>query len=383
MNQLKVFIKSDLADVLCVAIPKILGGGSQLALSLILVRFLSPPQFGMFVVCLTSILLLDAVIGSAIDMAIFRLAPIYRESAPLRARPIEKAGLALKPIGSLVLLVPLLLSLSLVSQILFQNSEQGLLLLAAYGALVGLLIFRSMQVHFQIERRFFAYGASDLLHTVARFGGIAILLILDAATPERIFFIYCLAAFTVSGAGLAGWAKPVLQARFSLEAVKEFTGILGWYLPTVIVGSIASRMDLFLVSALGGVAEAGIYGAAQMFALVPQLLGTYASAVFSPRVLPMWREGKLQRDYWRYQLILGATALLFFALAVIGTGPLGSLLLPEIYQPSQGVIVLLLPTGLAAMVNFPLTIPLLLYTHPKVVLGVDLVAIPTATVAAM
>jgi O-antigen/teichoic acid export membrane protein len=373
--------QSDLKDVLCVAIPKILGGVSQLALSLVLVRFLNPSEFGMFSVCLTSVLLLDAVFGSAIDMAIFRLAPLYQESMPVRARQIEKAGLFLKPLASLVLLVPLVLLLPRVSQVLFQDPTHGMLLLAAYGALVGLLIFRSMQVHFQIQRRYVAYGVSDLIHTAARFGTIGLLVALGRVTPERILGIYCVAAVTVTTVGLAWWARPVWAAPSSLEAARELTGILRWYLPTVVVGSIAGRMDVFFVSTWGGVAEAGIYGVALMFALVPQLLGTYAAAVSSPRLLPMWREGKLIAKYLRYQSVLAGIALVLFLLALLCIGPLGSILLPEAYRRSRTVILFLLPMGLAALINFPMTIPLLLYTYPKVLLLADLVAIPIAAAA--
>jgi O-antigen/teichoic acid export membrane protein len=373
--------QSELKDVSCVAIPKILGGVSQLALSLVLVRFLNPSEFGMFSVCLTSVLLLDAVFGSAIDMAIFRLAPLYQESTPVRARQIEKAGLFLKPLASLVLLVPLVLLLPRVSQVLFQDPAHGMLLLAAYGALVGLLIFRSMQVHFQIQRRYVAYGVSDLIHTAARFGTIGLLLVLGHVTPERILGVYCAAAITVTAVGLVWWARPVWAAPSSLNAARELIGILRWYLPTVVVGSIAGRMDVFFVSSWGGVAEAGIYGVALNFALVPQLLGTYAAAVFSPRILPMWREGKLSEKYLKYQSLLAGIAVVLFLLALLCIGPLGSILLPEAYRRSRTVIVFLLPMGLAALINFPMTIPLLLYTYPKVLLLADLLAIPIAAAA--
>ncbi len=374
--------KSTWFEILCVAVPKVLGGISQLALSLVLIRFLGPAQFGILSVCLTSILLLDAVLGSAIDMAIFRLAPLYATNDVQLARQVEKAGLYLKPVGSLVLLVPLVLFAPFLSQALFQDPNQGTVLLASYAALVGLLMFRSMQVHFQIERRFVAYGVTDLVHTFTRFGLICLLLVaFGPVFPEHILGIYFLAATGVTVAGLLTASRAVLAVPYSRNATRELVGVLRWYLPAVIAGSFVSRMDMFFVSAWGGVAEAGIYGTAQMFALLPQLLGTYAAAVLSPRILPMWREGKLVKVYGRYQLLLSGAAIGLFLVAWLSAGPLGDWILPEAYQRASTVSLLLLPTGLVAFINFPVTIPLLLYTHPKVLLIADLLTIPIAAAA--
>ncbi|MBM3785483.1 MAG: hypothetical protein FJW30_14045 [Acidobacteria bacterium] len=373
--------QSTLKDVLLVAVPKGIGGVSQLLLSLVLIRYMGPASFGIVSVSLAAILLLDSIFGSAIDMAIFRLAPLYRMTDPLRARQIEKAGLLLKPAASLLLLGPLLFALPGISQALFQDRSQAAVLLLALGALLGLLMFRSMQVHFQNERRFVAYGVSDLLHTVARFGSIGLLLLLSTPTPERILAIYFFAAFAVTIFGLFWFTRPVLSAPFSRDAAAELARILAWYLPTVVAGSIASRMDVFFISSFGGVEEAGIFGAAQMFALVPQLFGTYAAAVFSPRVLPMWRAGTLITRYVQVQSLLLGVSVVLFLLVWLGTGTLGAHLLPPKYLRAREVILILLPSGLAALINFPLTIPLLLYTYPRALLAADLLAIPLVALA--
>jgi O-antigen/teichoic acid export membrane protein len=157
-------------------------------------------------------------------------------------------------------------------------------------------------------------------------------------------------------------------------------GVLKWYLATVIAGSIASRMDVFFVSSFSSVREAGIYGAAQMFALVPQLLGTYLSAVFSPRVLPLWRDGRLPQIFVRYQIALCALAVLSYALSCLAVGPLSSTVLPGTYARATNVILTLLPSGLVALITFPWTIPFILYTRPKTLLLADCIAIPVMAV---
>jgi O-antigen/teichoic acid export membrane protein len=370
--------QSDIKDMLWVAIPKGIGGLSQLLLSLVLIRFMGPSPFGIVSVCLSCVLLLDSVFGSAIDMAIFRLAPLYRESQPLRSRQIEQAGLLLKPVVCLLMLGPLTILLPALSRLLFQDPSHGLALLMAFGALLGLLMFRSMQVHFQIEHRFAAYGVADVTHTAVRYTALGILLALGLATPVSILGCYLASAFLVTAIGLHAWTRPVLAAPFNRSAVGELGSVLKWYLPTVVVGSIASRMDVFFVSSLAGVGEAGIYGVAQMFALVPQLMGTYAAAVYSPRILPMWRAGGLTKTYFRVQTLLVAISAAVYLLTWTAIGPLGSRLLPADYQRAKDVILWLVPSGLAAMINFPLTIPLLLYTHSRLLLAADMVCIALA-----
>ncbi|MDX2267556.1 MAG: hypothetical protein NW208_05585 [Bryobacter sp.] len=344
---------------------------------MLLVRVMGPAEFGMVSVGFASSILLDSVLGAAIDMSVFRLAPLYSSENPLRARQIEQAGILLKFGGGLILLVPLLALLSPLSSLLFQDAGQGALLLWTYGALVGLLLIRSLQAHFQVSGRYVLYGVSDLLHTVCRFGGIGFLLFSsNDVAPSQVMAIYFFAALTVTAGGLLFWARPLLTVPFNSGALQELLVPLRSYVPAVVAGTLASRTDMFFVTTFAGVSAAGIYGAAQMFTIIPQLLGSYVGAVFSPKILPWWQAGKLRREYPCYQFLLFLLAIALFGFVWILTGPMGGLFLPEAYQRSSTIVLILLPAGLSAMMNFPLTIPLMLYTRPKVLLLVDILSIP-------
>jgi O-antigen/teichoic acid export membrane protein len=135
-------------------------------------------------------------------------------------------------------------------------------------------------------------------------------------------------------------------------------------------------MDVFFVSSLAGVKEAGVFAAAQLFALLPQLLGIYMAAVFSPKVLPMWRKGELGPVYRKYLWGLLALAVAGYAGALLLVGILGDRILPESYREAAPVILLLLPAGLSAFVAFPWTIPFLLYARPKLLLFADCLSLP-------
>lgn len=368
-------IANDLHDVLWVAVPKGFGGAVQVCFSVVLVRFLGPKSFGMFSVCLAAVILCDSIFGSAIDMSIFRIAPLYRDQNPLAALQIQKAGLMIKPLGALVAIVPIVLFGSRLSQALFQTPDAAPLLYITLAALLGSLLIRSTQVHFQIERRFRIYGLTDLLDTFLCFGTITALLLAGIRSPIKLLAVYAIVPITVSAIILGTFARKMAFVQVTPEATRVLLRTLKWFLITVIVGSLLSRMDLFFVSAFAGVQEAGIYSAAQIFALLPALMGLYISAVFSPRVMPLWQQGKLRPIYMRYQVGLLVLALLIYLVSLFLLPRVTSHILPASFRRSNAVILALLPAGLCSFLSFPWTIPFLLYLRPRLLVVIDCIAL--------
>jgi O-antigen/teichoic acid export membrane protein len=368
-------IANDLHDVLWVAVPKGFGGAVQVCFSVVLVRFLGPKSFGMFSVCLAAVILCDSIFGSAIDMSIFRIAPLYRDQNPLAALQIQKAGLMIKPLGALVAIVPIILFGSRLSQALFQTPDAAPLLYITLAALLGSLLIRSTQVHFQIERRFRIYGLTDLLDTFLCFGTITALLLAGIRSPIKLLAVYAIVPITVSAIILGTFARKMALVQVTPEATRVLLRTLKWFLITVIVGSLLSRMDLFFVSAFAGVQEAGIYSAAQIFALLPALMGLYISAVFSPRVMPLWQQGKLRPIYMRYQVGLLVLALLIYLVSLFLLPRVTSHILPASFRRSNAVILALLPAGLCSFLSFPWTIPFLLYLRPRLLVVIDCIAL--------
>ena len=368
-------MRRDFRDLLWVAFPKLLGGALQLIFNILLLRHLGPQSFGMLAVCLSAVILCDSIFGSAIDMSIFRIAPLYRTKSSLSALQVQQAGLLLKPAGALLAVLPIALFAPRISLALFQRSDATPLLYLTLGALLGTLLIRSTQVHFQIERKYKPYGLTDVINNVICFGAIGMLLAARIYSNYAILLVYAAVPIAVSIVNLTTRARAIVTVPVSTRALRTLGRTLQWFLPTVVIGSILSRMDVFFVSGFAGVSQAGIYSAAQIFALLPALMGLYMSAVFSPRIMALWQEGKLKRFYIRYQAGLVALAVLIFLSAMVYLNSIAGLLLPASYHESTGVILALLPAGLCSMITFPLTIPLLLYSRPKVMLLIDCVGV--------
>jgi hypothetical protein len=101
-------VTGTLAEFLWVAAPKIAAGGAQLLANLFLVRRLGPENAGVLFVCITAIMLSDAVLGSSLDIAVLKLATSGAGRVEAASLRIQKAALSGKVFGCVILATILL-----------------------------------------------------------------------------------------------------------------------------------------------------------------------------------------------------------------------------------------------------------------------------------
>jgi O-antigen/teichoic acid export membrane protein len=102
----------------------------------------------------------------------------------------------------------------------------------------------------------------------------------------------------------------------------------------------------------------------------------YLGVVFAPRIMPLWEQARLSSIYNRFQTAALAASLVLFALAVLLADKIWAILLPSSYDGSATLALLLLPSALAALVNFPWTLSFLMFTHPRFLLMLEVCALP-------
>jgi len=368
-------VTRNIRDFCWVAVPKVSGGVLQLGFNLLLLHYLGPEEYGLLAVMLTAVLLGEGVAGSAVDVGVLRSAPLLEESDPVRSLQIQQSGLILKAVTILILALPVLVFPGMVGRILFGREDLFGYFLPAILLLAGLLFLRSVQTHFQVTRRFRLYGLLDLLQTGLRYGGIGLILALGAASPGRILATHALFPILVASGALFLPARILLQ-RFPVRpGVSSLFRLVKWYWVTIALGSLISRMDLLFVSALGGALEAGLFSAAKALALAPQLIGMYISVVAGPKIMPMWVNHSFAPTFWKFQSGLIISALSLFLLALI-TRQYWIWVLPENFATASSITLLLLPAALCALVDFPLTVPFLLFARPRILFFFDLVFFP-------
>jgi len=366
-----------LREFLCVALPKVSGGVLTVAFNWLLLHHLGPAEFGVFALCVAGILLADGVIGSALDMGVLRLAPLYRETARARSYAIERVALWSKFALAGAAAVVISLFARPLSAALFHGAGHTTTLYLTCTAAVGMLLLRSVMVHLQVDRRFLTYGGVDLLFMVLKFGGVLVLVLAfqpDADSVLAIFAVAPLAAFGVgmllSGSALAGsW-------RGHAGALGEVLGYVKWYLLTFGLAAALTKLDVFLLTLFGNIRQVGIFSGGYVFAFIPELIGMYLAVVLSPRVMIYLRDGRLQRFYRRVVLGLAAAGVLGYVLARLLMHVAAPVLLPPAFADSAEILLALLPGTLMAMVTFPLTVSYLMFTRPRFIFMVDVLTLP-------
>ncbi len=366
-----------LRDLAFVAAPKAINGIGTLGLSLVLIRYLGPESFGIYWLCVATVLLVDAVLGSAIDLGTLRLAPSYRKEDPSRSLSVEQAAFTFKlgvALGAFLLLVPFAESLA---GHFFQSEGYAHLIFLTAAASFSMLLLRSAQVYLQVEGKFHLYGLLDLLHFGLKFGGIALLILVGQVTPGLVlsfFSIGPIAAVTYFGftQGLAIFSI----ARFDPGVLRELLGYVKWFLLTFCLASLLARVDLFLLSNWASIREVGILSAAYVLALGFELLGAYLAVVYSPRVIPYCRDGRFTTFYRKFQsgLLLGCGLLFVVAFIVVQMG--AATVLPSQYATSATAFLILLPGALAALATFPVTLAFVMFVRPRFIFSMDLFSVP-------
>ncbi len=353
-----------------VVIPKAIGGLHTFGLNLLAVRCLPPETFGVFNFCTTFLVLLDGLIGSAVDLGVIREASAR---PPDEFTPAERAGAIVK-ICVCLLLLPLALA--------FGGSVGGRPL-AATAVIAGaaLMVLRSVQVYFQVRQRFREFGIGETTHLVLRCALVSALLLAGETEPVILLAAYALAPIGT----LIQMGGRTLDLFANLGAgIPRLHAILGFLRDSLLAtgtGTALSRADLLFLGLFAGKAEWGIYGAAQTIAMAPELAASYTASALSPAIVPKVEDGTFGRFFRRFHLAAAGVALAGAAISWIVVPPLVKAVFPERYAASIPVLEPLLAGSFASALLFPVTVSFLLFYSPRTFVKFDLIAAPLLAAA--
>ncbi len=368
-------VSKSAAEFVLVAVPKVLGAGIQLFVNVLLLRVLGPEISGVLFVCISSVLLGDAVLGSALDLAVLRLATGRNPADGQSALAVQKAAVLLKLAGCVTFGLLAGPFARPISRIVFHSEAYSGLLFLSLAALFGLLLLRSVQTCFQVSRRFLLYGTTDLCHTALKFGGVGLIAVATSLTPAIVLTLYAAAPIVVAIAMILFAGKDVLTTPLHRGDVIRLLQLFKWYVGGAATGSVTSRMDLFLLSAFAGSRQAGVFSAAQTMIVPFQLLGMYLGVVFAPRVMPLWETGRLSSVYARFQTAIALLSVVCYVLAVAVGSAIISRIVPASFSGTSTLVFILLPSSLTSLINFPWTVSFLMFTHPRFLMCFDACAL--------
>ncbi|MBL0156899.1 MAG: oligosaccharide flippase family protein [Bryobacterales bacterium] len=357
--------------------PKLLSGLASLGINVLLMRYLTTEEFGRWSLCAAAILACDAIVGSALDLTVLKEAPAWDRDDRARSIAFQQSALLVKIVGGLGLLALLVVAASPLSRLLFRSTEHAPLVPLAGAVALGMLMLRTAQIHVQIRGNLKVFGALDLAHFLMRMGGVGLLIALGQVSTGAVLVSFLFAPLLAFACWASTAGREVVQnVRVDRPMMRLLFANLGWYLLTFGLSGAISRMDVFVLSQWTDLREVGIYSAGATLAIIPQILGSYLSVLFSPKITPLLNEGRFFNYFRRVQGgILALTALSYLVFRLTWP-PAATYLLPASFVRSGDIVQALIPGALAGMATLPLTLSFILFVRPRFFFALDCVAVP-------
>jgi O-antigen/teichoic acid export membrane protein len=320
--------KRALGELALVAGGKVFGLVALLAGNVLVARAVGQSEYGIYAAAQTLVLLLDAIIGSPLDLAVVRFGALHAGEEQ-RVDRLWSAAMRIKLAIIAALFVVAALFRAHIAALFFQDAALGGVLLTAIGCASCLLLMRGTAAFVQSRTRFRAYALLDGAQGVLRLALLCILLASGVRSAGAL-----LATFGVGTAlvfVIAAWKIPQRYMRSRWPERDDARAILAYVGTTaflIVLGTITGRSDVLILSAMRSSAESGTYAAAVQLAMIPTMLASYASVVAQPKVVGAARTGRLLSSVgWN---ALGATCLCVLA------APLIAWFLPELVRAIFG-----------------------------------------------
>jgi O-antigen/teichoic acid export membrane protein len=357
---------------LWVASGKLLVLGSLFVCGVIVARAAqAPAEYALFAAGLTLVLLIDAVVGSPLDLATVRFATIHRDE-PQRVDRVASAMFRTKlALGAVAIVVAAVGGGSLADHLFDSPGRVGLLLIAV-GSAFALLLMRGTAVHLQIHFRFSRYAVLDATQGGLRLLLAAALLAAGVRTSESYLAAYGLTATLVFVSAVLWIPQPYLLAPWPQRAdLRTMVAYVGATAGIVILGTITGRSDILFLMALGEPVNAGHYAAAAHVAGLATMVAVYASIVCQPRVVPAALSGQL-RLLLRWNVIgAAAVAVLAVPSGVFLFDPLVPALFGSDFAPAVPILRILIVGTCADIFFMPVMMTLAIQLYPRASLGCE------------
>ncbi|HEY6507887.1 MAG TPA: hypothetical protein VIY56_07725 [Vicinamibacterales bacterium] len=267
-------------------------------------------EFGRYAAAMSLSLILDAVLGTSIDLAVVRFGDMHAHESH-RAESMHGAAFRFKAgVGVIIMAVAIGWGDRLAPMALGDGAGRGLFIMAVLSTVV-LLLTRSTAVRLQSLGQFGRSSALDGAQGVLRLVAIAVPAFLGRQTADA----FVAAHVAGSAAAFLGgfWLLPRAflwvssPPRADLREAATHAAITAGI---VIAGTLTGRADVPIVAAARSAEDAGHYAVALQIATLLTLLASYYSVVMQPRILQLAKGGELLPALrWNLLWALGLTVV--------------------------------------------------------------------------
>jgi len=347
----------------------------------------TPAEYALFAAGLSLVLLIDATLGSPLDLATVRFGAMHRDE-PLRVDRFAAAAFRIKLMGGAATAAATLVASRPLATLLFGDAQRVILLRIAIVSAMALLLMRGTAVYLQTRLLFHRYAALDALQGGLRLLAALALLAMGVRLAEWYLAAYGLAAALVFALGVVWIPQPYILARWPPRSdARALFGFLATTAGIVVLGTVTGRSDILFLTALGDADRAGHYAAAAHLATLATMLAIFGSIVCQPRVIPAARAGRLG-ELVRWNLFGAAiVSALAAPVSLFLLDPLVPALLGREFVPAVPILKVLIVGTCADIFFMPVMMTFAVQVYPRASLAceivVTLVFLAVAPVAAL
>lgn len=357
--------RKNIADLILVLAGKVCTVGVVFVGGLLVARGAGQAEYGIFSVAIGAVLLLDGVIGSALDMGAVRFSALHAGQAE-RTQRFEAMAMQLKLAAAMTGLLGAWLLKGPLIHWWPALSNSAFPLVPCLFATVALLLGRSAATACQIRRQFKLYAWLDVGQASARLLGFLILACLGTQAAGTYVLIYGATAVLAAAFCIAYMNQRYLlgpwPARQDIIQMLRYSGFIAGI---ATLGIFTGKADLLILAAAQGAGGTASYALASQLAGLAGQLALYASVVTQPRLIGIARSGRLRHIA---AMNIGAAVVIgLLAACVLKTSFLSwgiTTLFGTGFQPSVGLLHVLVFRPLIDFATVPILIIFCIQTCP-------------------
>lgn len=289
-------------------------------------RILGPESFGLFSVSIVVLTFVADVADFGINTGLINFISKSIHSDKEKAFQIMKLGLEIKFIIWFLILVIGLLIAPFIARVVFLKPELTTLLQISFVGVGGAMLFSFVTNCLQAFQKFYYWSVLNVSLNALRLVLVLCLAVVILLNSADVLIIYILIPFIGFIFGLFLLPLDFLRVTGEKRVFHDFFHYNKWVGFSVLISSLTSRIDTFLVTRMTDIFQVGLYSVAvQLTSFIPQFV--YALAVVvAPKL------GGFDSDEKAFKY-LKKLQILCFGLGVIGLIgiPIAYILIPFFY----------------------------------------------------
>lgn len=320
-------------------------------------------EYAIFILVISSALVIDGVLGTSLDLTVIRYATDDPNISRERIHRCQALAFHIKWLS----VVGLLLAYCLLQHMFHLESLASYPILSVLLVGLGLLLSRSVLVDAQIQKKFRIYSAVDGVQGLVRMAFFGVLALTGVTQAHYYLGAYGGTGVLVLFIGVWGLKQKFVLAQLPGGAeVKQLFHFAGAMTFIIACGTLTGRGDIILLSFSQSKIDLAHYGVASQIVQLLIQLSLYSSVLTQPRIIQDLREGTLNKLLGLNVIIVIGLSLLSVIFWYSGVFDWGvQFLFGQDFKPALPLLKILYIGGIFDLLLVPVLVTLGVLVAPK------------------